>query len=82
MFFNKMTCSSGDVKPRKASDRNRGPKELVKKVLRQQNGNSRAPDFRADKLRIEEHPNEDEADEDRPKTLGPKKFPFQGQTNR
>jgi len=52
-------------KQRKADQNRRGTGPLVKKVLRQQNGIRDL--WPADKTRIEEHPNEDDADEDHPK---------------
>lgn len=55
----------GDMKQRKADPSRRGTGPLVKKVLRQQNGIRDL--WPADKTRIEEHPNEDDADEDHPK---------------
>ena len=53
------------MKQRKADPSRRGTGPLVKKVLRQQNGIRDL--WPADKTRIEEHPNEDDADEDHPK---------------
>eukprot|EP00435_Cladocopium_sp_Y103_P011926 s640_g3.t1 len=56
---------TGDMKQRKADPSRRSTGPLVKKVLRQQNGIRDL--WPADKTRIEEHPNEDDADEDHPK---------------